>query len=163
MFREHRNSPAAQRAVHGKSNQPPPADTGSPVANENDSPNHAATEKIKAWKGSRTSGIPSAPSPRLGEAVAVTPKQNPVGVTPVNERVSTLQAIKNQLQDRLESERQLQIDAVKQLEYIGDGDEVCLCFFLSFLPSFLGKTCVVMFQNIHQYVYLLCHCRGVLI
>ena len=123
MFREQRNSPAGQRTVHGKSNQLPSAEAGSPIANENASPNHASNERIKAWKGMKTSGIPSAPSPSL-EAVAVTPKQVPVGVTPVNERVSTLQAIKNHLQDRLESERQLQIDAVKQLEYIGSGDEV---------------------------------------
>lgn len=125
MFREHRSSPATQRAVNGKANQLPSAETGSPMANENASPNHTSKERIKAWKGPRTTGIPSAPSPSL-EAVAVTPKQNPLGATPVNERVSTLQAIKNQLQDRLENERQLQIDAVKQLEYFGDGDTVCL-------------------------------------
>lgn len=126
MLREPRSNAAAQRGLHGESNQlPTTAKPASPVANENATPNRHSYEsmKIKAWKGSHKSSIPSAPSPSA-EAVAVTPRQIPVGTTPTNQRVSTLQAIKNHLQDRLENERQLQIDAVKQLEYIGEGDEV---------------------------------------
>lgn len=143
MLREHRSSPAAQRAVHGKSNQLSTNDTAGPAANENASPNHNSNERIKAWKGLRTSAIPTAPSP-TSEAVAVTPKQVPLGTTPANERVTTLQAIKNHLQDRLESERQLQIDAVKQLEYIGDKDEVCCCYALAQLPNCCVMECMIL-------------------
>jgi hypothetical protein len=66
----------------------------------------------------------------------VTPKQGPPLDSPLpNERVTTLQAIKNQLQSRLDNERQKQIDAVKQLEYLGETDEVCVLMLVLILQS----------------------------
>ena len=56
-------------------------------------------------------------SPTNNDATAVTPKPS---APANNERVSTLKAIKDQLKDRLDSERQKQLDAVKQLEYLGE-------------------------------------------
>jgi len=68
------------------------------------------------------SPTPSSRSRTFQDATAVTPKQRPTTNTTSNnnERVSTLKAIKDQLQDRLASERQAQLDAVKQLEFLGD-------------------------------------------
>jgi hypothetical protein len=134
MLREQRGPQATiTKANHQATNSTEVKASGVP-SKENASPNHNSdSTKIKAWQGRRSSNIPSPP---LVEAVAVTPKQGPPLDSPLpNERVTTLQAIKNQLQSRLDNERQKQIDAVKQLEYLGETDEVCVLMLVLILQS----------------------------
>lgn len=64
-----------------------------------------------------------------------------------SERVSTLQAIKNQLQGRLDHERQKQIDAVKELEFLG-GEEGERCANLRDEVSSRGTKIMVLSQKL---------------
>lgn len=64
-----------------------------------------------------------------------------------SERVSTLQAIKNQLQGRLDDERQKQIDAVKELEFLG-GEEGERCANLRDEVSSRGTKIMVLSQKL---------------
>ncbi|WPT13936.1 hypothetical protein PSENEW3_00000068 [Picochlorum sp. SENEW3] len=148
MLREQRGSTPLSAKANGLSGvdmtRPETTKNGG-VKDENMTPNHCQNDvQIKAWQGRRQSSIPSPPN---AEAVAVTPKHGVDEVPVSSERVSTLQAIKNQLQGRLDHERQRQIDAVKELEFLG-GEQGERCANLRDEVSSRGTKIMVLSQKL---------------